>query len=307
MDIDNPVIVVGTGRCGSTLLHRLLALHPELGWLSTYNEVFPDQWWLSRFSGLYRLPGLGERIRHLRFFPKAFEAYRFWDYYLSEFSRRERPLNEQDVPPGGVEPVRRAVSAILAHQGRDRMLIKVTGWSRMGYFVRLFPKARFIWLNREHRAVVSSWVQAGWLDVTSSPDSENWQWGPVPDAYMAIWRELGGGPLLSAALKIQLDLDDIRANSARLPGRTLKVEYEALITHPTEVMRQICDFTGLSWGDDYAQFIASHRFYDPQNKWRKYLTDEQGEIVLDFFRRADQVSPVQQEQDGPALQPAAAR
>jgi len=49
MEVRRPIIIVGTGRCGSTLLFRLLAMHPNVGWLSTFNEVFPTQLWLSRF------------------------------------------------------------------------------------------------------------------------------------------------------------------------------------------------------------------------------------------------------------------
>ena len=51
-----PLIVVGTGRCGSTFLHRVLAFHDELGWLSTFNETLPRQQWLSVFSRLYAAP-----------------------------------------------------------------------------------------------------------------------------------------------------------------------------------------------------------------------------------------------------------
>ena len=76
-----PVIIVGTGRCGSTFLHRVMALHDELGWLSTFNETFPRQHWLSAFSRLYRTP-LPDRIKLMKAFPKPFEAYRFWESYL---------------------------------------------------------------------------------------------------------------------------------------------------------------------------------------------------------------------------------
>jgi Sulfotransferase family len=85
-----PIIIVGTGRCGSTLLHRVLAQHGDVGWLSTFNEVLPAQTWLAVFSGLYRLP-LPRRVRHLKAFPKPYEAYRFWEHYLPGFSRRDRP------------------------------------------------------------------------------------------------------------------------------------------------------------------------------------------------------------------------
>ena len=32
--LTKPIIIVGTGRCGSTVFHRLLAKHPGVMWLS---------------------------------------------------------------------------------------------------------------------------------------------------------------------------------------------------------------------------------------------------------------------------------
>jgi hypothetical protein len=305
--IDRPIFVVGTGRCGSTLLHRLLARHPQVGWLSTFNEVFPRQHWLSRFSNLYRWDWLGNRIRHLAFFPKPFEAYRFWDAYLGDFSRRDRPLEAQDVPAAAIEPVRAAVGRILHHQGRARFLAKVTGWSRIAYFDRIFPDGRYVWLNREPRAVVSSWVKAGWLDVTSSPDSDGWQWGDVSAPYYTLWRELGGDPLLSAALKIQLDLDDIRANMAQVPGRAVRLEYEDLIREPVVFMRRLADFADLEWDRSFERFLASFTFHDQRDKWRRHLSEADGERILAFFERAAVARPAPQAVNGRIVEPTSTR
>ena len=41
----------------------------------------------------------------------------------------------------------------------------------MAYFDRIYPDARFVFLQRDPRSVVSSWIKAGWLDVTSAPDT----------------------------------------------------------------------------------------------------------------------------------------
>lgn len=286
MEVVEPIVMVGTGRCGSTLLHRLMAQHDDVGWLSTWNEVFPRATGLARFSNLYRLPFLSRRVRHARFFPKPFENYRFWEAYLPGFSRRERPLTADDVPAEAIPEVRARAARILEAQERDRLLIKVTGWARMEYFDRIFPDARFVWLQRNGLSVVSSWVQAGWLDVTSSPDSPDWQWGDVPGPYYRLWEELGGGALLSAALKIQLDLDDIRRNAQRFPERTLEVTYEELIGDPKATLHEICDFAHLSWSHGLARAMENTRFVDRTDRWRDYLTDEEGERVLDFFERA---------------------
>lgn len=284
--VKKPLIIVGTGRCGSTLFFRLMALHPKLGWLSTFNEVFPTAPVLSRFSNLYRRLELGETPRHWPFFPKPFEAYRFWEHYLPGFSRRDRPLKASDVPAEAIARVHEVCHDILRHQGRPRFLAKVTGWSRMAYFDRLFPDAQFVWIEREHRAVLSSWVKAGWLDVTTSPESPHWQWGAVPEPYRQLWHELGGSPLLSAALKIQLDLDDLEQDYQTFSQRAMRLQFEDLVNRPRESLQEVCRFTGLEWTQGFEKAVLAKEYYDPSDKWRKHLSDEEGETVLTFFRRA---------------------
>jgi len=281
-----PVIIVGTGRCGSTLLHRLLALHDELGWLSTFNETLPRMTWLSAFSRLYRTP-LPDRLKTMRAFPKPFEAYRFWEDYLPGFSRRDAPQTAADVDPAGAERVRRATARVLRYQGRERLLVKVTGWSRIAYFDRIYPDARFVSLQRDPRSVVSSWIKAGWLDVTSPPAGDGWQWGPVPPGHEAVWEELGGGPVLSTALKIRLDLDDIAANAALFPDRVHELSYESLITDPEPHLRRLCDFARLEWTPGFQAVVDGTEMYDSTGTWRKHLSEKDGELVLEFLRRTE--------------------
>ena len=282
----SPLIVVGTGRCGSTFLHRLLAFHEDLGWLSTFNETLPRQQWLSVFSRLYAAP-LPRSFKERKAFPKPFEAYRFWEAYLPGFSRRDSPQIPEEIDPAMIGPVLEATRRVLRFQGRPRLLVKVTGWARMAYFDRIYPDARFVFLQRDPRSVVSSWIKAGWLDVTSQPDTEAWQWGEVPDEYMATWSDLGGGPQLATALKIRLDIDDIAANTARLPGRVHEMTYEALISDPEPTLRELLEFAGLPWTTGFARTVAETEFYDSTQTWRKHLSDEEGDRVLEFMRRTE--------------------
>ena len=43
MKIVKPIFIVGTGRCGSTALHRVLGVHPGVMWLSGFAEQFPEK------------------------------------------------------------------------------------------------------------------------------------------------------------------------------------------------------------------------------------------------------------------------
>jgi hypothetical protein len=226
----------------------------------------------------------------LPFFPKPFEAYRFWERFLPGFSRRDRPLTADDVPADRIEPVRNAV-AQLQRSPERRFLAKVTGWSRIAYFLRIFPDARFVIIHREPRAVISSWIQAGWLDVTSALDSDGWQWGPVPAHYRQVWKDLGGGPILSAAVKIQLDRDDIRCNMRLLPDSCYKLDYDDLIADPIEQLRSLVQFCELPWRREFERSLRAVEFRDTRNKWRNHFTEEQGAMILEFFRRIETLPP----------------
>ena len=39
--LKNSLFILGTGRSGTTIVFRMLASHPELGWFSNYEERFP--------------------------------------------------------------------------------------------------------------------------------------------------------------------------------------------------------------------------------------------------------------------------
>ncbi len=283
-NLRSPIVIASAGRSGSTLYYRLLARHRDLAWLSTYNQMLPSLTWVSVLSRLYARPALA-RFRDERYFPKPFSAYRLWARYLADVARHDRPLVAADVADEAIDPLRRTISRIVRYQGKPRFLMKVTGWARMGYFNRVFPDALFIYLRRDPVAVVESWVRAGWLNVTSALDSEQWEWGEVPDAYRRLWSELGGDPLLSAAVKTQLDIDDLRRNARMFPRRCFELSYEDLIADPVHWLRRTATFCGLEWYGEFENTVRSTIVHNHASRWRGFLSEEDGRRLREFFAR----------------------
>lgn len=286
-----PIVIVSPGRSGSTMLYRLLARHPALGWLGTYQDVAPALPRLAALNRLYARPAFA-RMRDERWFPKPFSPYRFWQRYLPDIARHDRPLVADDVPPDAIEPLRRTIACALRYQGKPRFLMKVTGWARITYFDRIFPDARFLYLRRDPLSVVESWMRAGWLNVTGEVGSDDWEWGAVPSEYMDVWNDLGGGPLLSAAMKTQLDIDDIRRNVAMLPHRCHEVSYEQLVSQPVACVRALARFCALQWSEEFERVIEATVVRDYSERWRRSLSEEDAETVRSFFRRIEEISPV---------------
>jgi len=300
---DRPIMITCTGRSGSTVFYRILARHRDVGFLSTLNQQFPTQTWMGMFSRMYAMQ-MFNSIRDHRLFPKPFSPYNFWQQYLPDVTRHDRPLYREDVQEAMVEPLRQKVSTILKLQGKKRFLMKVTGWARMAYFERVFTGMRFIYLKRLPRDVVSSWIQAGWLNVTAAPDSDKWEWGKISEEYLKIWRDLGKKPILAAAIKTQLDIDDIRHNMALFPGRCTEHNYEDFVRNPVPIMREVLKFCELEWYPEFENIIRRTEIYNFADKWKKFMTEEEGELIAEFYARVNRVNAASAKRPQPVYQPA---
>ena len=206
-------LVVGTGRCGSTLVQELLCRHPAIGFVSGLDDKLPK---LNLAGQVQRARSTGPAaprpsgmtsLRHsrrllergrLRVAPS--EAYHLLDrHVLAGFSRPCRDLVAERP-----DPVRRAAAAgVLRRRGSPRqraelLLQHVTGWPRTGFLPAAYPDLRVVNVVRDGRAVVNSWLQMGWWDGWRGP--ENWYLGPLPDDLRAEWEESGRSFQVLAAL-----------------------------------------------------------------------------------------------------------
>jgi hypothetical protein len=252
--------VLGTGRCGSTLVHEIIARHPDVGFVSNLEDRLPFLPLPARFNNdVYRrVPDALTTKGRLRFAPS--EAYRILDREVSPVvSAPVRDLLAEDVTPWLEQRFRAFFTSRAREQGRPVFLHKFTGWPRSGFVRRIFPETRFIHVVRDGRAVANSFLQMPWWQGYRGPDE--WSWGPLPPSMAREWEDSGRSFAVLAGLEWKLLMEAFEAARALVPEpQWLEVRYEDFVAEPREHMRAMLEHLGLAWTPAFERGFARYTF-----------------------------------------------
>ena len=268
--------IVGTGRCGSTLLHEILAKHEEVSFFTNFEDnhkklVFPGNWG----GALYRKNHLAlTKAGRKRFAPT--EAYQLIARNVSPiYVRPYRDLTADDLTPWMKERFYNFFHQHYKKYGKPAFIHKYTGWSRIGFFSDIFPEAKFIHIVRDGRAVASSWLQMRWWGGYEGID--NWLWGPLSDADREEWDDSGNSFVTLAGLSWRMLMDSYDHSSSALEeDRYLMIRYEDFLKSPVEQMERVLKFSGLEWTKSFeSQFNRFDIRKSRQRAFEKDLTSGQ--------------------------------
>ncbi|HLI60905.1 MAG TPA: sulfotransferase [Solirubrobacteraceae bacterium] len=253
------VFIIGTGRCGSTVLAETVCRHPDVGFISNIDERFPRLTALTRWNNaIYRrFPSGG--VVHKRFIPS--EAYGLLDREVSPIlSSPFRDLKERDAGPWLSRRVEECFARRAAAQHAPIFLHKFTGWPRASFLHRTFPSARFVHIVRDGRAVANSWLQMPWWRGFGGP--ERWQWGPLPPHLAREWERADRSFVVLAGLLWRMLIEAYDVAREALPDESwLEIRYEDLTARPDEVLREILGFSGLRWCTEFDEGFDRGRLH----------------------------------------------
>lgn len=273
--VDRPIFIVGAGRSGSTLFHHLFSAHPDVAWQSPLCNLFPAHPGLNgAFLRATRLPVLGEFLMH-RLRPG--ERYRYWEHYCHGFARPCRDLCAGDVTPVHRWTIPPAL-ARLATPHRRRVLIKITGWPRIGFLRELFPHAKFIHVYRDGRAVAGSLLAVKFWRGWSGP--AQWGFGELSPSQRSEWESHDRSFVALAGIQWKLLMAAMEAASRGLPAETfMQVRYEDFVDDPVASFQRVAAFCELDWSTRFERSISRHRLRTANDKWKENLTVVQQEIL----------------------------
>lgn len=260
--LKKPIIIIGSGRSGTTIISEVIFQHPDLAWLSNYQELFkktPLINYLRRFFDnkwykivkYYSFVGFSKNTRQkwtnyldlLIFNP--IELYRFWEYITGpriDFSRGF--LLNETATPDEKKRIRNFLSKQVQYQGRKRLIMKFTGPARLEYLTSIFPDAIIVNVTREPIATVRSWLEVGFWQRMGI--NKLWWIGAYSPEEEAEAETLKTDPALITAFQYKKLMETTAWEIAKLGLTVFEMRYEDFVSDPKLFIQKLMNFIQLS-------------------------------------------------------------
>lgn len=261
MATDRPIFLLGPGRSGSTLLNNLLTHHRDVGYFVSWSNRLPRCWFLAVGARLrsWRLEARGTR---LRFYPGPTEAYGIWKHCFPDFWR-DCLAPCRDVT--AADRLRRLIRRHLVVQRKTRFVAKLTGPPMFEFFRSIFPDARFVWVDRDPRAVVYSYSKG--RKVVLPP-------GLAPKEAQA--------EALRQSARRYLDIYDRLAESAE--NFHLMI-YGDFVKNPLAELAALLDYAELRSDPRLDRITRRWQIRDADDKWSRELSKPLRELLCELVDR----------------------
>ena len=229
-------------------------------------------------------PLLGELLKRRI---KPGESYSFWEHHCKGFSAPYRDLLAADVTDKAKSHLPRTMAKILTEK-RNRVLLKITGWPRIGFLSEIFEDARFIHVMRDGRAVANSMLNVYFWQGWKGP--QDWGWGELSPAQEDEWNEYGQSFVVLAAIQWKILMDAMeKAKSTISSERFLEIRYENLCSDPVGQFQKVTQFCELEWTVDFERQLGRYQLKNTNDKFRYDLTAKQQsdleEVLRDYLMR----------------------
>jgi len=280
--LERPIIFIGTGRSGTTIISEIFNRHPDLAFPSNYQDRYPKHSKVNLIRALFDNPlwrtfGQKPQLNKLspgnRYIFKPVEAYNMWDYLTREglnFSREF--LLEESLSNESIDFIRSYFNKMVTFQNKKRMTFKITGPSRIGFLLQIFPDAIFINLKRNLIPTINSFLK---VDFWQSRGANKLWWSGAYDEEEKKWAiRNADNPSLLTAFQIKKIIQVTETEVKRFQPKYLEVFYEDFVADPERELNRIVNFTNLP-SFDIAGHLKSVEIHNRNKKDTDYFKQDE--------------------------------
>jgi sulfotransferase family protein len=168
---------------------------------------------------------------------------------------------------------------------RDRLLLKITGWPRLGYLHEVFEDAKFIHIIRDGRAVANSLLHVDFWWGWYGP--QGWRAGWLSPEDQVVWESYDRSFTALAGLEWRIQMRAMQAARKLLDPRLfMEVKYESFCEQPLETFRRVIEFAELPPSEPLERAVKAAKIKSTSNRWREDLSPTQ-RVILDELLRED--------------------
>jgi len=279
--------LVGAGRSGTTLLHKLLCLHPQLAYISNYENRFawlPDGLACGAISGRLQAKlgawfdqGGNAYFVGRPWFKKIFPTPHEGESVFASCGIPLFPSPDYLPDQPASDCLKRRFENFLRRSGASVFLSKRTANNRrIRLLSAIFPAARYVHLLRDGRDVTHSLATVEWWD-----NHTVWWDGRTP-----LEMERSGEPRVSVCARNWVhEVQELQSELARIaPARVLELRFEELLSDPLSHLQRVLKFLGVDFSVAYRDAIESLSLRPVRARWASDWSADQLDCVLEVIR-----------------------
>ena len=288
--LQEPIIFIGTGRSGTTIISEIIDRHPDLAFPSNYQDRFPANPNINLIrslfdNSLWRTFGQKPQLNKLspvnRYIFKPVEAYNMWDYLIGDdmdFSREF--LTEEYLSEERIDFIRSYFHKMVVFQNKKRLTFKITGPSRISFLLKIFPDAIFINLKRNLIPTINSFLK---VDFWQSRANQLW-WSGVYNEEEKKWaKKNSDNPALLTAFQIMKIIQITEMEVNKFQPKYLEIHYEDFVANPEKELKRIINFTELP-SFEMTSHLKSITIHNRNKKDTDYFNQDELENIYDIVK-----------------------
>ncbi|KAA3641665.1 MAG: sulfotransferase [Armatimonadetes bacterium] len=278
------VFIVGPARSGTSLLYRLLALNPQVSFISNWNARFPN---VAAVSALQRATRSSRRLRS-NWFQADGNAYVYG---------QERPLWKRIIPapaegepvfsaagiledgsttrPDSIEDLRYRIQKISRLAGGTHFVNKrVANNQRIPLIHEAMPDAHFVSIVRDGRPVALSLSRVDWWPTTKVV------WAGVTPTQ---WAAQGNDPWELCAKNWVHDVEAIEQGLLTIPpDQQTSLTYESLVQDPAKQLTRLAESINLEIRESWIEEMGRINLPDHNEHWKAALSEDAIRVITEI-------------------------